>query len=165
MGTSNCLVTNFLQNILFYVPQKKGIHTGLEQHEGESIMFFWGWTIPRNVSNSVICWRCSPVTCGQIFVLHFPHNPKAQSGKTTHGHSPLVLQARRPLLSLCLQESQRYEAMTTDVFLFVFLFIDCIKLIQWNIVNDAYTDTYRCGCNEANFKAVTNAILYIQITY
>lgn len=45
--------------------------------------------------------------------------------------------------------------------IFVF-FIDRIKLILWHIVNDAYTDTYRC---EANFKAVTNAIAYIQITY
>ncbi len=32
---SNCLVTNILQNIFSCVQQKKQIHTGLEQHEGE----------------------------------------------------------------------------------------------------------------------------------
>ncbi len=34
-GSQNCLVTNILQNILFYVPPKKEIHTGLEWHEAE----------------------------------------------------------------------------------------------------------------------------------
>lgn len=29
-GRQNCLVTNILENILFYVPQKKGYHKGLE---------------------------------------------------------------------------------------------------------------------------------------
>ncbi len=32
MATSNCLVTNILQNKC-YVQQKKEIHAGLEQHE------------------------------------------------------------------------------------------------------------------------------------
>ncbi len=35
MGTINCLITNILQNILFYLQQKKETHTGLERHEGE----------------------------------------------------------------------------------------------------------------------------------
>jgi len=34
MGYINCLVTNILQNI-FCVQQKKEIHTGLDQLEGE----------------------------------------------------------------------------------------------------------------------------------
>ncbi len=34
MGSSNCLVINILQNIFFYVQQKKETHTGLEQHKG-----------------------------------------------------------------------------------------------------------------------------------
>ncbi len=34
MATSNCLVSNILQNI-FYCVQKKESHKGLEQHEGE----------------------------------------------------------------------------------------------------------------------------------
>jgi len=32
---SNCLVTEILQNIIFYVQQKKETHTGLEQLEDE----------------------------------------------------------------------------------------------------------------------------------
>jgi len=35
MGTSNCLVTHILQNIFFYVQQKKEINTGMEQHYSE----------------------------------------------------------------------------------------------------------------------------------
>jgi len=35
MGSINCLVTNILQNIFICVQQKKEIHTGVEQHEGE----------------------------------------------------------------------------------------------------------------------------------
>ncbi len=35
MGTNNCLVTHILQNIFFCVQQKKEMHTGLEQLEGE----------------------------------------------------------------------------------------------------------------------------------
>ncbi len=31
----NCLITNILQNTFFCVQQKKGIHTGLKQLEGE----------------------------------------------------------------------------------------------------------------------------------
>ncbi len=38
MATSNCLVTNILQNIIFCVQWKKEIHTGLEQREGENMM-------------------------------------------------------------------------------------------------------------------------------
>ncbi len=34
-GKQNSLVTNILQNILFYVPQKKESHTSLERHESE----------------------------------------------------------------------------------------------------------------------------------
>ncbi len=34
MATSNCLVTNIIQNKLFCVKQKKETHTGLEQLEG-----------------------------------------------------------------------------------------------------------------------------------
>ncbi len=35
MATSNCLVNNILQNILFCVQQNKGIHAGLEQQKDE----------------------------------------------------------------------------------------------------------------------------------
>jgi len=35
MGSINCLVTDILQNIFFCVQQKKEIHTGLKQVEGE----------------------------------------------------------------------------------------------------------------------------------
>jgi len=35
MGSINCLVTNILQNIFICVQQKKEIHIGVEQHEGE----------------------------------------------------------------------------------------------------------------------------------
>ncbi len=35
MATSNCLLTNILQNIFFCVQQLKETHTGLEQVEGE----------------------------------------------------------------------------------------------------------------------------------
>ncbi len=34
MGTRTFLVAHILQNILFYVQQKKGKETGLEQFEG-----------------------------------------------------------------------------------------------------------------------------------
>ncbi len=34
-SNQSCLATNILQNIFFYVPQKKEIHKGLEQNEGE----------------------------------------------------------------------------------------------------------------------------------
>jgi len=37
MGSKNCLVSHFLQNIFFCVQQKKEIHTGLEQLEGEQM--------------------------------------------------------------------------------------------------------------------------------
>ncbi len=35
MGTKNCLVTHILHNMFFCVQQKKEIHTGLEQLDGE----------------------------------------------------------------------------------------------------------------------------------
>ncbi len=35
MGTSNCLITNILQNIFFCVQQKKETHTRSEQIEGD----------------------------------------------------------------------------------------------------------------------------------
>jgi len=35
MEVKNCLVTDILQNIFFFVQQKKEIHTGLKQLEGE----------------------------------------------------------------------------------------------------------------------------------
>ncbi len=35
MVTQNCLDTYILQNIVLFVQQKKYIHTGLEQLEGE----------------------------------------------------------------------------------------------------------------------------------
>jgi len=38
MGPVNCLVTDIIQNILFCVQQKKDIHTGLKQLEGEYMM-------------------------------------------------------------------------------------------------------------------------------
>ncbi len=34
-ATSNCFVTHILQNIFFYVQQKKEIYTGLQKLEGE----------------------------------------------------------------------------------------------------------------------------------
>ncbi len=37
-GTRNCLVTDILLNIFLSVHQKKEIHTGLKQHEGEYMM-------------------------------------------------------------------------------------------------------------------------------
>ncbi len=42
MDTSNFLVTNIVQNIVFCVQQMKENHTGLEQHEGEQIIFIEG---------------------------------------------------------------------------------------------------------------------------
>ncbi len=46
-GYVNSLVTNILQNIIFFVKQLKESHTGLEQFEGlvtdERILIF-GWT-------------------------------------------------------------------------------------------------------------------------
>ncbi len=46
METRICLVTKILQNIFVCIWQKKEIHTGLEQLEGEKIMIefslFWG---------------------------------------------------------------------------------------------------------------------------
>ncbi len=41
MDTSNFLVTNIVQNIVFCVQQMKENHTGLE-HEGEQIIFTEG---------------------------------------------------------------------------------------------------------------------------
>jgi len=38
MGPVNFLVTDIIQNILFCVQQKKDIHTGLKQLEGEYMM-------------------------------------------------------------------------------------------------------------------------------
>ncbi len=38
MATINCLITNILQNIFFFVQQNKETHTGLEQVEGEQMM-------------------------------------------------------------------------------------------------------------------------------
>ncbi len=35
MATINCLVSNILQSVIFYVQQKKETHTGLEQLESE----------------------------------------------------------------------------------------------------------------------------------
>ncbi len=35
VDVQNGLVTNVIQNIIFYVSHKKDNHTGLEQHEGE----------------------------------------------------------------------------------------------------------------------------------
>ncbi len=35
MGTSDCLITNILQNTFFCVQQKKETQTGLEQLKGE----------------------------------------------------------------------------------------------------------------------------------
>ncbi len=37
MDASNCLVTNVLQNILFYVQHEKETQTGLEQLEGKQM--------------------------------------------------------------------------------------------------------------------------------
>ncbi len=42
MDTSNFLVTNIVQNIVFCVQQMKENHTGLEQHAGEQIIFIEG---------------------------------------------------------------------------------------------------------------------------
>ncbi len=39
MGFINGLIPHILQNILFYVQQKKKTHTGLEQHEGMEARF------------------------------------------------------------------------------------------------------------------------------
>ncbi len=39
MWTSNCLVTQILENIFFYVQHKKEINTGLGQHVSEEIQF------------------------------------------------------------------------------------------------------------------------------
>ncbi len=44
MATTNCLLTNILQNIFFCVQQMKETHTGLEQHEGgvnDDSFHFW----------------------------------------------------------------------------------------------------------------------------
>jgi len=42
LGAFNYLGTNDLQNIFFYVQQKKESQTGLEQHESEKMMMnFW----------------------------------------------------------------------------------------------------------------------------
>ncbi len=35
MAIIDCLVANILQNILFYVQQKKEAHTGLEERDGD----------------------------------------------------------------------------------------------------------------------------------
>ncbi len=47
-GTKNCLVTDILLNISLSVQQKKEIHTGLKQHEGEynDRIFILKWSIP-----------------------------------------------------------------------------------------------------------------------
>ncbi len=61
-GDHNCLVSHILQNIFFYVPQKKKkeTHTALEQLEGEydddSISIF-GWTIPLSEANCSMCFQ------------------------------------------------------------------------------------------------------------
>ncbi len=47
MATVNSLVTNILQNILFFLQQLKESHTGLEQFEGlvtDERIFIFGWT-------------------------------------------------------------------------------------------------------------------------
>ncbi len=47
MATSSCLVTNIFQDVVFWVQQKKEIHTGLDQHDdkmlnwGELYLFKW----------------------------------------------------------------------------------------------------------------------------
>jgi hypothetical protein len=66
----NSLVTDILQNILFYVQLKKETHTGLKQHEGESMMTEYscfGRTIPLNtqLNNDSVCF---------ITVLHGGEN-------------------------------------------------------------------------------------------
>ena len=38
--TRNCLVTDILLNIFLSVQQKKEIHTGLKQHEGDYMIEF-----------------------------------------------------------------------------------------------------------------------------
>ncbi len=50
-GTKNCLVTDILLNISLSVQQKKEIHTGLKQHEGEynDRIFILKWSIPLSL--------------------------------------------------------------------------------------------------------------------
>jgi len=81
MGLTNCLVTDILQNILFCVQQKKGIHAGLEQLESEyDTIFIFGWTIPLRYvfffseNNSSMIWR-APEESKQIFT-HDQSSPK-----------------------------------------------------------------------------------------
>ncbi len=50
MDASNCLVTNVLQNILFYVQHEKETQTGLEQLEGKQMtIYIVGLTMPLNI--------------------------------------------------------------------------------------------------------------------
>ncbi len=50
MDASNCLVTNVLQNILFYVQHEKETQTGLEQLEGKQMtIYILGLAMPLNI--------------------------------------------------------------------------------------------------------------------
>ncbi len=59
--TQNGLITSFLQNILFCVPQKKETHTGLEWQSkwvNDDIIFIFGWIVLQGMKCEVFAGKC-----------------------------------------------------------------------------------------------------------